>query len=255
MSIGGVSLESRRLRRRHDTLCARNCMTVKFREGPPQSRRNAMAEASSELKAPQPSRAQAPSHHETILVLEQDRKIADRLGKALAAKGFRTCAHNSAVDAVRFAALRRPIAVFADLVLASEWQGAFLLQFRVYHPTIPVIVTTASSESADLLTVIRFGVHEKLVKPFKTSQVHEALARAFRGDHMGIEKSMTGISERLREKRLNLGLTQSVVALRSGLSIAQISQIESRASTPSLPSLLRICRALRIPLSEVVSGI
>jgi DNA-binding NtrC family response regulator len=193
--------------------------------------------------------------HETILVLDREAETAARIGEALAPKGYRIAEFRNAADAVRFAAERRPIAVFADLVIAAEAHGAFLHRFRAFHPFVPIIVTANPGESADLLSVIHFGVNEHLVKPFAASDVHDALSKALREDDTEFEKAMTAISARLRETRRRMGLKQAVVAVRTGLSVAQICQIENRSSTPSLASLLRICRALRTPVGEIVAGI
>ena len=193
--------------------------------------------------------------HETILVLDRDEQTAARVGEALAPKGYRIVGFTEAPQAVAYAAERRPVAVIADLALAAENQGAFLTRLRALHPFVPIIIATGVGESAELLSLIHFGVNERLTKPFAATDVQETLSRALREDDTEFEKAMTAISARLRETRRRLGLKQSVVAVRTGLSVAQICQIENRASTPSLASLLRICRALRTPIGEIVAGI
>jgi DNA-binding NtrC family response regulator len=192
---------------------------------------------------------------ETILVLDRDDGTAKRIEAALAPKGYRIVGFTDGAEAADYAAERRPVAVVADLALAASDKGAFLARFRAVHPFVPIVVSNFADESAEFLSVIHFGVNERLVKPFSATDVQEALARALREDDTEFEKAMTAISARLRETRRRLGLKQSVVAVRTGLSVAQICQIENRASTPSLASLLRICRALRIPVGEIVAGI
>jgi len=198
---------------------------------------------------------ESTADNDTILVLDRDVQASNRIGEALVPRGFRISEFQSAEDAVSFAAKRQPVAVFADLVLASEWQGKFFRWFRSFLPMVPIVVTVTPSESSDAQANKRLGVKQRLKKPFDVADVYETLSQALREDDSGNKQAMVAISARLRATRRRLGLKQSLVALRTGLSIAQISQIESRSSTPSLPSLLRICRALRIPLSEIVAGV
>ncbi len=56
----------------------------------------------------------------------------------------------------------------------------------------------------------------------------------------------------IRKRRKELALTLHEVALRSGLSIAFISQVERGQTIPSLMSLYHISEALRIEMSELL---
>jgi len=54
----------------------------------------------------------------------------------------------------------------------------------------------------------------------------------------------------LRERRLELGLTQQAVANDAGLSVGFISQVEHGHTAPSLSSLVAISGVLRTPVSR-----
>lgn len=63
----------------------------------------------------------------------------------------------------------------------------------------------------------------------------------------------TLLGERLRERRLALGLTLKEVADGAGLSVGFISQIERGITTPSLSSLVNVSRLLGRPISAFLS--
>lgn len=57
------------------------------------------------------------------------------------------------------------------------------------------------------------------------------------------------VAERVRECRLQLGLTVSQLAERTGLSKGMLSKIENAQASPSLATLARLSEALKIPVT------
>lgn len=55
----------------------------------------------------------------------------------------------------------------------------------------------------------------------------------------------------VREFRKQRGLTQAQLGRAVGVTLSQISNIETGHTPPSLDTLVRIARTLRVPLSEV----
>jgi transcriptional regulator with XRE-family HTH domain len=65
---------------------------------------------------------------------------------------------------------------------------------------------------------------------------------------------LTEIAKRLASARLESGLTQAELAARCRLQRPQIAYFEQGKRTPSLDQLLRIARALGLPLQRFLSG-
>lgn len=61
------------------------------------------------------------------------------------------------------------------------------------------------------------------------------------------------IAQRLKQHRADHGLTLRQFALRSGIGIAQILDLESEVSNPTLATLVRLAQALGITLAELVT--
>lgn len=60
------------------------------------------------------------------------------------------------------------------------------------------------------------------------------------------------IGKRIREIRLQKGLTQAALAEKSGIEPSNISHIERAATKLSLPTLVSISNALEVSLDELV---
>ena len=70
-----------------------------------------------------------------------------------------------------------------------------------------------------------------------------------------IQQGLIRIGLRIRQLRKHRGLTLAEVAGRAEISKGLLSRIENFRALPSLPVLLRIGRALRVDLSELLKGI
>jgi transcriptional regulator with XRE-family HTH domain len=65
----------------------------------------------------------------------------------------------------------------------------------------------------------------------------------------------TVIAERVREFRLQLGLTVGHLAEETGLSKGMLSKIENAQASPSLATLARLSEALKVPVTAFFRGL
>ncbi|HEX6301531.1 MAG TPA: cupin domain-containing protein [Acidimicrobiia bacterium] len=68
------------------------------------------------------------------------------------------------------------------------------------------------------------------------------------------DETLDGIGDRLREERVNAGISQRELARRLGLSASMISQLESGLSKPSVGTLYAIVTELNLSLDRVIRG-
>ncbi len=66
--------------------------------------------------------------------------------------------------------------------------------------------------------------------------------------------ALDGIGDRLREERVNAGLSQRELARRLGVSASLISQLESGMSKPSVGTLYAIVTELDLSLDKIIRG-
>ncbi len=59
----------------------------------------------------------------------------------------------------------------------------------------------------------------------------------------------------LRTHRESAGLSQEEVAAKAGITREYVSHIENNRSSPTVDVLMRICKAIGVPASDVVAEI
>ena len=57
---------------------------------------------------------------------------------------------------------------------------------------------------------------------------------------------------RLRQLRRRLGMTQATLAAKAGVSRGYLSRLEIGQHDPPLSTLLRLAKALRVPVAELL---
>jgi transcriptional regulator with XRE-family HTH domain len=63
------------------------------------------------------------------------------------------------------------------------------------------------------------------------------------------------LGDRIRERRVELGLTQADLAEKSDLHYTYIGSLETGVRNPSIDLIARLARALEIDLGDLVQGL
>lgn len=71
----------------------------------------------------------------------------------------------------------------------------------------------------------------------------------------GREPEAVAFGKRVRELRLARRWTQEQLAEEAGLTSVQLSRIETGTNEPKLTTILRLARALRLPLRDVLADV
>jgi transcriptional regulator with XRE-family HTH domain len=67
--------------------------------------------------------------------------------------------------------------------------------------------------------------------------------------------NLVELSQRIKQRRLELGLTLDESARAAGQTRSWLSKVENFRITPSLPALARVAEVLRIPLAKLLEGL
>lgn len=191
---------------------------------------------------------------EEIVLVDDDEGVRTLLSAIIQDEGYVCKTYANAQDALRRIEESAPILVFADIVMPQMNGIEFLHALRKSHPNIPVIVLTGFADSNTFRETLRYRISDLLAKPFTVEAVQKSIRKVLGLDDSFADQFLETVTHRLREARLTLGLKQSEVALRCGMSTSQVSQIELRQSAPSLVSLLKLCKALHLSMEELVKG-
>lgn len=128
-----------------------------------------------------------------ILVVEDERTIAESVGARLRAEGFTVDLAHDGPSAVARARALRPDLVVLDIMLPG-FDGLEVCRRIQAERPVPVLMLTARGDETDLLVGLAVGADDYLTKPFSmrelAARVHALLRRVARtGDPEGGDAS------------------------------------------------------------------
>jgi DNA-binding response OmpR family regulator len=105
-----------------------------------------------------------------VLLVEDERSIAEPFAQALRRAGFRTTVAQTAAEAVSLAAARGPDVILLDLAL-PDGDGRDVCRRIRRESSVPIIMVTASGSVTDRVVGLELGADDYVVKPFATGEV------------------------------------------------------------------------------------
>ena len=128
---------------------------------------------------------------ETILVVDDEKEIADLVALYLQNEGFRVCKAYDAAGALDFAA-NEPLDLAVLDVMLPDLDGFQLCQkIREAH-SFPIIMLTAKGEGMDKITGLSLGADDYMTKPFQPLELVarvKAQLRRYKQYNPGAEQS------------------------------------------------------------------
>jgi DNA-binding response OmpR family regulator len=116
----------------------------------------------------------------TLLIVEDDPRIASFLVKGLAAEGYATAVAADGDLALRRLALGGYDLVLLDLGLPGTSGEDVLRQLRRRSPDLPVIILTARGEVVDKVRGLDLGANDYVTKPFVFEELLARIRAALR---------------------------------------------------------------------------
>ena len=110
---------------------------------------------------------------QTILIIEDERDLADLLSFNLAKEGYKTVIASDGIDGLQAAARILPDLVLLDLMLPGMLGTEVCKRLKKSEQTsrIPVIMLTAKGEEIDKVVGFEVGADDYVVKPFSTREL------------------------------------------------------------------------------------
>lgn len=115
----------------------------------------------------------------SVLLVEDDQTIRQRLAEFLASRGFSVDTANTGMDAVHQATTAPFDVVVLDLGL-PDVDGTQVLKMIRAVSDVPVIVATARDEEAEIVAVLGAGADDYVVKPFSGAQIEARITAILR---------------------------------------------------------------------------
>ncbi len=189
-------------------------------------------------------------------IIDDDEAVCRRLASWLVEADYDVVTFSAlepAVEHLRRAACHVALLDWRLPEISGEAALAALLDAA---PRVRPIVLTAFPESRDVIAMMRSGARDVLEKPIQQPALLDALQRQLApiGAAARSEQEFNRwLGGRVRERRSRRGLTLAEAADASGLTSAQLSQIELGHSATTTWTLARICHALGTSLPGLFS--
>ena len=115
----------------------------------------------------------------SILVVEDERAIAEAVRARLSSEGYRVTVVGDGPEAIRSATGERPDLVVLDLMLPGM-DGLEVCREIQRHEWIPVLMLTARTDEADKVAGFAVGADDYLTKPFSFRELSARVQAIFR---------------------------------------------------------------------------
>jgi DNA-binding response OmpR family regulator len=106
-----------------------------------------------------------------ILIVEDDRKLAEFVARGLRAERFAVDLAADGIEGLRYLEAYEYDLIVLDLMLPQMSGGELLRRLRVSRPSLPVLVLTARDATEDKVTHFEAGADDYLTKPFDFAEL------------------------------------------------------------------------------------
>jgi DNA-binding response OmpR family regulator len=106
-----------------------------------------------------------------LLVIEDDRKLAEFVARGLRAERFSVDIAGDGIEGQRYLDTYQYDLLILDLMLPKLSGGELLRRARHSHSTLPVLVLTARDATEDKVTQFEAGADDYLTKPFDFAEL------------------------------------------------------------------------------------
>jgi len=129
-----------------------------------------------------------PARRVRILVVDDEISAAESVQDILELEGHIVGVAHDQQSALKAAQMMAPDLALVDLRLKDEWGLDVIAALHKKFPSLLCIVQTGNSDSSVVISALRQGVYDYLVKPFQPDQLLKVTERAAEKVHMENER-------------------------------------------------------------------
>lgn len=166
----------------------------------------------------------------SLLVVEDDPRVADFLGRGLRAEGYRTVPARTGPGALDVAAAERFDGIILDVMLPGLDGREVCQRLRLRRDHTPILMLTALDAVEDRVEGLRLGADDYLAKPFAFDELLARLEALIRRSHRFAEVPRLLTAGDLAFDRDSLTVTRA--GQRIELTSKELALLELLMSTP-----------------------
>ena len=114
----------------------------------------------------------------SVVVVDDDREMADVLCDVLRQAGYRSIGTNTGTDALALVKLENPDVLVSDLRMSGMSGHHLQLELKRVAPNLPVIIITAFGSIQTAVESMKLGAFDYLTKPFSNDELLLVVSRA-----------------------------------------------------------------------------
>jgi two-component system response regulator AtoC len=135
----------------------------------------------------------------SVLIVDDDRSMAETLAKAMTRRGFAVATRTSASEALQALEHQAFDVVVTELHMDGTNGNALCERIVANRPDLPVIMITPFGSLESALGAIRVGAYDVVIKPFDVETLRLTLTRAI--EHRQLRAEVTQLRQVVSEAR------------------------------------------------------
>jgi two-component system, NtrC family, response regulator AtoC len=188
------------------------------------------------------------------LVIDDDESVCRSIQAWLSDAAHEVLTFTKPGEGLRAAGKLKCQLALVDLRLPDVAGPDVIASLNEASPLTRIVAMSAFPDTPQVLAAVRAGARDLLTKPIQRESLLSTLERQLA--ELGIcghteQEFNRRLGTRLRAVRQEAQRTLSDVATMSGISAAQLSQIELGKNATTTWTLARISSALRVPLAQL----
>jgi DNA-binding response OmpR family regulator len=146
-----------------------------------------------------------------VLLVEDERSIAEPFSKALQRAGFRTTLARTGAEAISLADEETPDVILLDLAL-PDGDGRDVCRRIRRESMVPIIMVTASCSITDRVVGLELGADDYVIKPFATGEVVARIRAVLRRGRADADDPASGLV--IQDLRIDRGARRAWLGAR-----------------------------------------
>ncbi|HIV61312.1 MAG TPA: response regulator transcription factor [Candidatus Butyricicoccus avistercoris] len=165
----------------------------------------------------------------TILVVEDEKAIADILVFNLQREGYQTLEANNGADGLKLALEKSPDLILLDVML-PQMDGFEVCKKVRMSSQVPILMLTAREEETDKILGLELGADDYITKPFSMRELMARVKANMRRSVPSDDEVKTNVSDGLQIKASNGSIYKHGKQL--DLSVREFELLTFLAATP-----------------------
>ncbi|WP_434533598.1 MtrAB system response regulator MtrA [Bifidobacterium psychraerophilum] len=163
-------------------------------------------------------RERAVAIHKTVMIVDDDKALAEMLSIVLEAEDFEAVICLDGVRAVEMFPIVQPAIVLLDVMLPGL-NGVEVARLLREHSDVPIVMLTAKSDTQDVVLGLEAGADDYIAKPFKAAELIARIRARLRSVAVPAEGDGSILPDRIVKGGVSLSRSEHV-AMKFGKQLA-----------------------------------